>query len=58
VAHTETDNTADEEVILGAGASHRILQERGLMHVLVDGVAELEEKGILHVAREFLPVCG
>jgi hypothetical protein len=52
--HTESDSTGDQEIILGPRAGHRIFQERGLVHVLVDGVAELEEQRVLHVAREFL----
>lgn len=52
--HTEADDTANQEVILGARTSHGIFEERGLVHVLVDGVAELEKERVFHVARELL----
>lgn len=48
------DDTADQKMVFGARACHGILEERCLVHVLVYGMAELEEQSILHVAREFL----
>ena len=51
----ESDDTGHEEVILGAHAGHGLLEEICGVHVLVNAVSKLEEKRILHVAREFLP---
>lgn len=49
-----SDNTADEQLVLGTRASHGVLEELGGVHILVDGVSELEEERVLHVSREFL----
>lgn len=51
---TVADHPADKQVVLGTRAGHGRLEQRGVVHVLVDGGAELEEQRILHMARKLL----
>lgn len=50
----EPDDARCEELLARPRARHARLDECRRVHVLVDGVAELEKEGVLHVAREFL----
>lgn len=43
-----------QEVVLGASAGHGVLEEAGLVLVAVDGVTQLEQERVLHVAAELL----